>query len=165
MMASNSIKNNKPTHSKGFKQGYYKLNNPEKYIGDPTKIIYRSSWEYKFCKYCDDSERILKWSSEPIGIKYISPLDQKEHTYYIDFYAKVKKGKEEQEYLVEVKPQASLDKPILESGSQTIKKLKNYNYALKTWIVNRAKFHAAKRHAEINGYKFVIVTEKFLFDS
>jgi hypothetical protein len=52
----------------------------------------------------------------------------------------------------------------MEGGNQTMRKLKNYNYALKTYITNRAKFAAAKKHAESNGYKFVIVTEKFLFD-
>jgi hypothetical protein len=159
-----SIKNNKPSSKSGFLQGYYKLNNPAKYIGDPTKIIYRSSWEYRFCKYCDDSETVIRWSSEPIAIKYISPLDQRQHDYYIDFYARIKKDDSEQDYLVEVKPEASLEKPIMESGSQTMKRLKNYNYALQTWIVNRAKFQAAKKHAELNGHKFVIVTEKFLFD-
>jgi hypothetical protein len=159
-----SIKNNRPSAKSGFRQGYYKLNNPDKYIGDPTKIIYRSSWEYRFCKYCDDGENVLKWSSEPIAIKYTSPIDGKDHDYYIDFYARIKKGDEEEDYLVEVKPEASLEKPIMENGSQTIKRLKNYNYALQTWITNRAKFQAAKKHAEMNGYKFVIVTEKFLFD-
>lgn len=159
-----SIKNNKPTAKSGFRQGYYKLNNPEKYIGDPTKIIYRSSWEYRFCKYCDDGENVVKWSSEPIGVKYHNPIDNKEHTYYIDFYARIKKGDEEVDYLVEVKPESSLERPIMESGSMTVKRLKNYNYALQTWITNRAKFQAAKNHAENIGYKFVIVTEKFLFE-
>ena len=140
-----SIKNNKPTAKSGFRQGYYKLNNPDKYIGDPTKIIYRSSWEYRFCKYCDDGENVVKWSSEPVGIKYTSPIDSKQHDYYIDFYARIKKGDTEEDYL-------------------TMKRLKNYNYALQTWITNRAKFQAAKDHAERIGYKFVIVTEKFLFD-
>ena len=160
-----NIKNNKPSARSAFRQGYYRLNNPEKYIGDPTKIIYRSSWEYRFCKYCDDGENVIKWSSEPVGIKYISPIDQKEHEYFIDFYARIRKGEEEYDYLVEVKPEASLEKPIMESGSATMKMLKNYNYALQTWITNRAKFQAAKIHAERNGYKFIIVTEKFLFNN
>ena len=107
---------------------------------------------------------VIKWSSEPIAVKYFSPLDNKEHDYYIDFYAKVKKESVEEEYLVEVKPESSLVKPVMESGSQTIKRLKNYNYAVKTWIINRAKFQAAKKYAESLGKKFVIVTEKFLFE-
>lgn len=160
-MASD-IKSNKPTAKSKFRQGYYILNNPDKYIGDSTKIIYRSSWEYKFCRYCDDSTNVLKWSSEPFPIKYISPIDGKEHDYYIDFYMKGVKDDKEIDYLVEVKPQESLKKPVFE-GIQTMQKLKNFNYAAKTFIVNGAKFLAAKLHAESIGYKFIIVTEDFLF--
>jgi hypothetical protein len=157
-----NIKSTKPTSKSGFRQGYYILNNPEKYVGDPTKIIYRSSWEYRFCKYCDDSANVLKWSSEPYPIKYISPVDQKQHDYYIDFYMRLKKEDIEVDYLVEVKPEGSLKKPVFE-GIQTMQKLKNFNYAAKTFLVNTAKFAAAKQHAESIGYKFVIVTEEFLF--
>jgi hypothetical protein len=38
-----SIKNLKPTSSGQFKQGYFNPKNPEKYIGDLAKIIFRSS--------------------------------------------------------------------------------------------------------------------------
>jgi hypothetical protein len=157
-----NIKSTKPTSKSGFRQGYYVLNNPEKYVGDPTKIIYRSSWEYRFCKYCDDSSNVLKWSSEPYPIKYISPVDHKQHDYYIDFYMRLKKDDIEVDYLVEVKPEGSLKKPVFE-GIQTMQKLKNFNYAAKTFLVNTAKFASAKQHAESIGYKFVIVTEEFLF--
>jgi hypothetical protein len=86
------IKSVKPTARSGFRQGYYTLSNPDKYVGDPTKIIYRSSWEYRFCRYCDLTESVIKWSSEPYPIKYISPFDNKEHNYYIDFYMCLQKG-------------------------------------------------------------------------
>jgi hypothetical protein len=158
------IKSNKPTHKSKYRQGYYKLSDPEKYIGDPTKIIYRSSWEYRFCVYCDTNEKVEKWSSEPLGIKYMSPIDGKEHTYYIDFYMRVVEEESVNDYLVEVKPSASLIKPILEGKKITTNKIKNYNHALQTWIVNRAKFAAAKHFAEGRGYKFIIVTEEFLFN-
>ena len=36
-----------------FHQGKYKLRNPQKYKGDVSNCIYRSSWEYKFYVYCD----------------------------------------------------------------------------------------------------------------
>jgi hypothetical protein len=157
-----AIKTKKPTSKSRFRQGYYKINNLEKYIGDPTKIIYRSSWEYRFCRYCDETEEVLKWSSEPYPIKYISPLDKKQHEYYVDFYMRLKTDNAEQDYLVEVKPEASLKKPVFE-GLQTMKRLKNFNYAAQTWLVNCAKFAAAKTHAESMRRKFVIVTEEFLF--
>jgi hypothetical protein len=157
------IKSNKPTHKSGYRQGYYKLENPEKYIGDSTKIIYRSSWEYRFCRYCDTNEEVLKWSSEPLGIKYMSPIDGKDHTYYVDFYMRVQRDDHYEDFIAEVKPAASLVQPVLEGKNMTTKKLKNYNYALTTWLVNRAKFAAAKHYAEGRGYKFIVVTEDFLF--
>lgn len=156
------IKNNKPTHKSGYRQGYYKLTNEDKYIGDPNKIIYRSSWEYKFCRYCDISLNVSKWSSEPVGIKYYSPIDHKEHTYYVDFYMRIMEGDTPIDCFVEVKPKASLVQPVLEGKNLTTKKLKSYNYALKTFITNRAKFAAAKAFAEGRGYKFIVVTEDWL---
>jgi hypothetical protein len=156
------IKSTKPTAKSGFRQGYYILINPDKYIGDPTKIIYRSSWEFRFCKYCDENQNVTKWSSEPFPIKYVSPIDNKEHNYYIDFYMRFLKDKEEHDYLVEIKPEASLKKPIFE-GIQTMKKLQSFNYAAKTWLINAAKFSAAKVYAESIGYKFTVITEEFLF--
>jgi hypothetical protein len=75
---------------------------------------------------------------------------------------RLKKEDTEVDYLVEVKPEGSLKKPVFE-GIQTMQKLKNFNYAAKTFLVNTAKFAAAKQHAESIGYKFVIVTEEFLF--
>jgi len=159
-----SNKANKPTAKSGFRQGYYKLINPDKYIGDPSKIIYRSSWEHRFCRYCDTSASVTKWSSEPVGIPYISPIDQKMHTYYVDFYMRLEKEEGKPvDYFAEVKPKASLVQPVLEGVKMTTNKLKNYNYELKTWLVNRSKFAAAKHYAEQRGYQFIVVTEDFLF--
>jgi hypothetical protein len=156
------IKELKPTKNSKYRQGYYVPKKPEKYIGDPTKIIYRSSWEHRFCRFCDDTKDVLKWSSEPYPIKYISPVDNKEHNYHIDFYMRVVKFGKELDFLVEIKPESSLRKPIFE-GAQTMQKLKNFNYAAKTFLVNKAKFAAAQKHAETKGYRFVIITEEFLY--
>ena len=147
-----------------WKSGKYYPVNTEKYIGDTYNIIYRSSWEYKFCQYCDINPNITKWSSEPTCIPYWSPVDKKEHKYYVDYYIQVKKGEAYENWLIEIKPedQYSLSyRPVLE-GNVTEKKLKNYNYKLKTWIINRAKFEAATRYAESRGYKFGAINEKFL---
>jgi len=65
-----------------YKSGKYEPKNPEKYIGDVHNIIYRSSWELRFCIYCDNNDGIVKWSSEPVVIPYYNPLDKKEHKLY-----------------------------------------------------------------------------------
>ena len=71
-------------------KGFYRPDHPEKYIGDPNNIIYRSLWERKFMYYCDHNENILKFSSEEIWIPYLSPLDSRVHKYFPDFYIKYK---------------------------------------------------------------------------
>jgi len=155
------IKDLKPGSDK-FYQGYYKLKNPEKYIGDPNKIIYRSSWEFNFCKYCDTNKNIIKWSSEPIPIPYISPIDNKEHQYYVDFYLKVlNRNNEIEEFFAEIKPSSQLKKPIL--LGHTRKNIKKFNEEAKTWLINNAKFKAANSYAKNKNAKFVLITEKFLF--
>lgn len=154
------IKKLKP--SGRYKSGKYQLINPEKYVGDPLSIIYRSSYEYKFARYCDLNENILKWSSEPIIVPYYSQLDSKMHKYFVDYWIKVQTGDKVQEYLIEVKPSAQLLKPIMK-GNATLKKIKYYNESLKTFIVNKAKFEAAQKFAEQRQWKFMVLTENFLF--
>ena len=50
---------------------------PKKYKGNPNNIICRSSWERKFCRYCDLNEQVLEWGSEEFYIPYISPVDNR----------------------------------------------------------------------------------------
>ena len=71
-------------------KGKYYPSYPRKYKGDPTNIIYRSLWERKFMVYCDKNESILEWVSEEIAIPYRSPIDNRVHRYFPDFYMKVK---------------------------------------------------------------------------
>ena len=51
--------------------------NVSKYIGDPVKIICRSLWERKVCKWMDSNKNILRWGSEEIAIPYVSPKDNR----------------------------------------------------------------------------------------
>ena len=71
-------------------QGKYRPSNTKKYRVNPTNIIYRSLWERKFMVYCDKNENILEWGSEEIALPYLSPIDNKIHRYFPDFYVKVK---------------------------------------------------------------------------
>ena len=105
------------------KSGKYSPRNPDKYIGDIHNIIYRSSWEYRFCIYCDNNDSILKWSSEPVAIDYYNPLDKKDHKYNVDFYIKVQREDQtEQDWIIEIKPENQTKKPIYE-GVNTLAKL------------------------------------------
>ena len=46
-------------------------------------------WERKFMK-CDLSESVIKWGSEETVVPYVSPLDNKIHRYFIDFYVQLR---------------------------------------------------------------------------
>jgi hypothetical protein len=173
------IKNLKPNINSKYMQGYFKPTNPEKYIGDSMQIIFRSSWELRFMNWVDLHPNISKWAGEEIKIPYINPCAKlvngqyqpAQHNYYVDFFITVKKEESVQSWLIEIKPRMQvptseqmlrLSKMITE-GNKTDKKINRYNRELKTLLVNRAKFLAAKKFAEERGCKFAICDEKFLF--
>ena len=148
-----------------IQQGYFNPSNPSKYVGDPSKIIFRSSWELKFLKWCDASPTVMRYSSEPVGIRYYSPLDKRGHTYYVDFYIETRDNNGlDQRWLIEVKPNKYVSPPKA-PDRMTDKQTANYVYAAKQYIVNQAKFEAAKGFAAERGLKFGIITENFLFKS
>lgn len=130
----------------------YNPKNPTKYIGDATKIVCRSLWERNVCKFCDDHPHILKWSSEEISIPYMSPLDQKIHNYYPDFLIQFKNQSGLQTWMVEVKPKKQT---YLKENASKKEKI--------TWIINNAKWEAAKKYCDKNNMIFKIITEKELF--
>ena len=76
-------------------KGKYYPRYPKKYKGDPRNIIYRSLWERKFMNYCDLTETISEWQSEEFWIPYRSPIDNRIHRYFPDFFVKYidKQGK------------------------------------------------------------------------
>lgn len=139
-------------------QGYFKPRNPDKYKGDPTNIIYRSSWELKLMMYLDAHKSVLKWSSEEIFIPYISPIDGKVHRYFPDFVVtKINKDGKKETVLIEVKPFSQTRPPKKQE-----KITKKYITEVKTWGINEAKWKAANEYCKDRGWTFHIFTEKEL---
>ena len=136
-----------------YYQGKYKLKNPETYEGDPTNIIYRSSWELRFMLWCDRNPSIIKFSSEETIVPYISPLDGKYHRYFVDFKIKTIKG---EVYLVEIKPKSQTLPP------QGTKKTKRFLAESATYLTNQAKWEAARRFAADRKWNFIVLTENEL---
>ena len=142
-----------------YHQGFFIPKNPKKYIGDASNIIYRSSWEFKFLMECDNNPDILEWSSEEIAIPYRSPLDKQIHHYFPDNFIKTKQiNGSIKKQIVEIKPHAQTLEPV--KGK---KKTKKYIREVTTYLVNQAKWEAAKSWCADRGYDFVILTEKQLF--
>lgn len=143
--------------SKNYK-GRYRVNNPGKYAGDPTGVIYRSLWELKFMKWCDTNSSVLEWGSEEIIIPYLSPIDNRIHRYFVDFYIKIRdKHGNVQKYLIEIKP-SKFTRPPQKPERIT----KRYIQEVMTWGVNQSKWKNATDFCENRGWKFEILTESDL---
>lgn len=145
-----------------YKQGVYKPTNLGKYIGDQSNIVYRSSWEMRFMKWCDRTPGVLEWSSEETIIPYICGTDGKPHRYFIDFKIKVKSVDGIKTFLVEIKPFCQTQKPQPPKRN-TQKSKERYLNECKTYIKNQSKWKAAEQYAEKRGQKFIVLTEKQLF--
>ena len=139
--------------------GKYHPQNPEKYIGNRTRIYYRSLWERKFMVYCDTNNSILEWGSEEVIIPYISPWDGKVHRYFPDFYIKVRqKDGGLKKFIIEVKPKKQCSPPVKTPKRKT----KRWYKEIKTWGVNEAKWKSATKWCADNNMDFQILTEEHL---
>jgi hypothetical protein len=118
-------------------------------------LEYKSSLELKAIRYCDFNKYITSFALEPFAIKYIKPTDGKQHRYYIDLFIEFKTG---DKFLVEIKSKGETVPPK-KPKKKTEKSIMNYQKALQTFAVNRAKWDAAKKFAESNQMKFIILTE------
>jgi hypothetical protein len=112
---------------------------------------------------CDNKESVLKWSSEPVTIKYKWSKDGKEHKYYPDFYMKTEGENDEApvEWLVEIKPEAQIKKP-LPPKTKSKKALNSYKFLAEAYIKNRDKYAYANAWCENRGWRFIVLTEKTL---
>jgi hypothetical protein len=158
-------------------QGYYKVKHPEKYIGDINTIIYRSSWEFSFCSWCDMSPSILRWSSEPISVPYMSRVDKLDEcqknglnpnnpvnwtrkNYHTDFYLTIDKGDNVVEkWFIEIKPSNELKKPFPPKDNATLKEVRSFNIKAKSYLVNESKWASMNLYAQKTGCKFYVFTE------
>ena len=136
----------------------FKPKKPKKYKGDITNIICRSSWERRFCNWCDINENIVEWGSEEFFIKYVSPVDNRFHRYYPDFIIKVKESTGQiKTYVIEVKPKKQTRPP-----KKRKKVTQSYLYECKTYAVNTAKWAAAREFCNDRKIEFKIITEQEL---
>ncbi len=137
-------------------KGKYKPEYPKKYKGDPTNIIYRSLWERKFMRYCDLNESVHQWQSEEIIIPYKSPIDNRIHRYFPDFFIKYtdRNGKR-RSVVIEVKPKRQLKMPEKNPRKRT----KAWAHDVHNWVINQAKWKAAEEYCADRQYEFKIMTE------
>ena len=139
-------------------KGKFQPKNTQKYVGNPTNIIYRSLWERKFMIYCDTNENVLEWGSEEIAIPYRSPVDGKIHRYFPDAYIKVKEPDGSiKKYLIEIKPHKQTMPP-----KKPQRQTKGYIYEAYEYAKNQSKWEAATEYCKDRGWTFKILSENEL---
>jgi len=149
---------------KGYKQGLYEPIYPQKWVltesfdMNEKGIKYRSSYEYKFCVFCDMNPDIVKVNSEGIVVPYYNPAKERVARYFLDFIIQNKSGRT---FLVEIKP-LSETLPPKKPKNNSQKSIFNYQKSLETFAVNQAKWQAAREYATSQNWEFVIITEKEL---
>lgn len=157
--------------STGHWTGTFTPSNPEKYKGDASSIIFRSSWELSFAKFLDQNPNILEWSSEEIVIPYIKFTDKKVHRYFPDFSVKIKdKNGDIREEIIEIKPRKEWVPAmvIVESNFKQMPSDKSKNPKTKlhnqiTALINASKWAAAIKWCEERNMKFRVIDASELF--
>lgn len=136
-------------------KGRFIPKNPQKYLGNPANIIFRSSWEVRLFQWLDRTPAVMQWASEEFSIPYLSPADNAVHQYFPDALViyKDKFGNLKKE-IVEIKP---YKETVL-----TPRATDRDKYAL---MINQAKWKAAARFAELQGMTFRVITEKSMFSN
>lgn len=143
-----------------YKQGFFRPRFPEKYKGDARNIVYRSGWEKRVMDWLDTNENVSSWSSEEVVVPYMSPVDNRMHRYFVDFYVEaIGKNGEKKVMLIEIKPHAQTLEP-----KKPKRNTKRYITEVVTYGINQAKWKAAEEYCRHKGWEFQILTEKELFN-
>ncbi len=137
---------------KRFHQGFYKVKNPDKYIGKDLPI-YRSGIELKFFKFCDDSQNVIRWSSENIAIPYYDDVTHKNRKYYVDNFVEIVEGTVVKKYLIEIKDIKETTQP----NPKSKKKKATLLYEQCTWITNNCKWKYANAFCKLHGMDFLLL--------
>ena len=139
-------------------KGLFRPRNPNKYKGDASNIVWRSTWELKFMNYLDSCHNVIQWSSEEFCIPYKSPIDGKMHRYFPDFWIKkINSFGATETMVVEIKPKSQTVPP-----SPKNKASKSYINEVITWGTNSSKWKAAEDFCKQKNWKFNVITEKDL---
>lgn len=151
----------------GSYKGRFRPKRPEKYRGDASNIIYRSSWELMVFRRLDEHPDVIEWSSEEISIPYVNPVrslksgERKISRYFPDIIVKKKVDGKIATTMIEIKPkkQTAPPDPGKRNATKTGRVSRRYLNEAATYSVNEAKWEAAKRYCRERGWEFVIMTE------
>jgi hypothetical protein len=136
-------------------KGYFKAKHPEKYKGNPTNIVYRSSWEFRFMMQLDHNPDVVWWTSEETVVIYNNPTKApgNHSRYFPDF---VVHYNDNRTVMYEIKPYKETMMPV-NNG-----KGKRFLRECITFGINQAKWQAATHYCKSRGWEFKILTENEL---
>lgn len=145
-MKDERIKSLKPSKKSRYKQGYINPKSCTKLFESQQNepIIYRSSYEKKFIRWLEKSDRVLRWGSECICIPYTG-ADGQPHHYYPDYVVEFTNGTKS---LIEIKPY-----------NQTVRPDPRCQWAVEEFKKNVLKWLAAEEFCKRNGMSFKVITE------
>lgn len=149
-----------------WKQGTYKIQNPDKYLLQKKEVKYKSNLEERVCYYLDCNSNVVSWQYEGLSIPYFKPIfiggkfhHVEEHKYIIDFYCEIKdKDETIKKYILEVKSK-SATKPPIKPKKMTSKSHQRYLQECATYAVNSNKWMSAKKWASENGIIFKMLLD------
>lgn len=105
--------------------------------------------------HLDTHPDVLEWASEEFSIPYLSPLDNRIHRYFPDFWVKKRNSNGIVEVVVvEIKPKKQTKPPVTKS-----KVTKSYLNEVKNWGINSSKWKYAQKYCDDRKWKFQILTE------
>jgi hypothetical protein len=137
-------------------KGKFTPSNPNKYVGDSTRIIYRSLWERKFMVYLDTSSQIKEWSSEEISVPYFDPNTKKMRQYFPDFVVKL--AHNDSILMIEIKPKRQTIEPKPPKTKTRASQIK-FLQASSIYAMNDAKWKAARDYCDKRGWNFKLMTQ------
>ena len=142
-------------------KGRFIPKHPEKYSGDPTRIVYRSLWERRVMNSFDQNPSVIGWSSEEVAVPYKSPVDERWHRYFPDFMVRTRdRDGKLQTRMIEVKPHSQTIQPPPHSSGQKL--TRKYLNEVVQYTINSSKWAAAREYCADRGWQFVVLTEKEL---
>lgn len=155
-----NIKNMKPNMRSKHKEGYYQVMNPNKYLGDLTKVIFRSSYEETFFRELDLDPAVICWVAEPpeFKIKYYHPIKKRWASYFPDAMCVKMHGDKKIKCLIEIKPKSKLKMPVKTKTTDS-KKIASFNRRMAEFSVIDAKRKSAVDYCRMKGMIYVFITE------
>lgn len=133
-------------------KGLYTPLHPDKYTGE-YPIVFRSTWELEFMRYCDNHPDVMEWASEPVKIPYANPLNGNQSIYIPDFLVTYKgRSIQKSTKLIEIKPLHEASEAFARNGTDVAVRAKN-----------EAKWGSATQWAARRGIDFLVLTEAELY--